>query len=298
MNDVQEEHEVTIYSSNLKKISFQRTNMLDLTRVQQLPTTKYVVERYITIKNKLPTHQSNKENCVLSKSTNELRYIWIHMNIPCLSYARVRTKIKDLCSSVMYLKKVHEKKRKDKWKNDVKALLGTLMNGFDIRSFFKDMKKEMKTLYGVEVSEDEVVFYRDSCMLVDDEGNKLEQCKRLRWSGEVDSNWWKKMLKKMLKEKLEKDVQFRQLRQVRLEREKTAGLSVSSEAIDELVSESDKSQEGSDDDFFPSSSNMSKTENNISTRSDVSSEKKMDEKVDERSDRDGVILPQITVRRL
>jgi len=152
----------------------------------------------------------------------------------------------------------------------------------------------MKTLYGVEVSEDEEVFYGDNCMLVDHEGNKLEQCKRLRWSGEVDSNWWKKMLKR--KEKLEKDVQFRQLRQVPLEREKTAGLSVSSEAIDELVSESDKSQEVSDDDFLPSRSNMSKTENNISTRSDVSSEKKMDEKVDERSDRDGVILPQIPVR--
>ena len=93
--------------------------MLDLPLIQQLPTTKYVIERFVTMKDELLcTNETNKENIVLSSLANELRYIWIHMNIPCLSYPRVRAKIKELCSTVNYVK-VHETKRKGKWMNKV-----------------------------------------------------------------------------------------------------------------------------------------------------------------------------------
>ena len=99
--------------------------------------------------------------------TNELRYIWIHMNIPCLSYPTVRPKIQDVVLKVEYLRNVQETKRKEKWFSDVNSLFSTLKNGFDIRCHTDEAIQEMKTLYDVEVSEAEEDFYRDNCLLVD-----------------------------------------------------------------------------------------------------------------------------------
>ena len=36
--------------------------------------------------------------------------------------------------------------------------------------------------------------YRDDCVLFD-EGNQIERRHRLRWCGDVDTSWWKKILK-------------------------------------------------------------------------------------------------------
>ena len=85
---------------------FLRVDMLDLSRVQQLPTTKYVIERYHTTKQQFPRTQPNKDNLALGVITTELRYIWIHMNIPCLSYPTVRKKIHDVVSKLEYLRNV------------------------------------------------------------------------------------------------------------------------------------------------------------------------------------------------
>ena len=79
---------------------FLRADMLDLSRVQQLPTTKYVIERYYTIKQQFPRTKPNKDKLALGVITNELRYIWIYMNIPCLSYPTVRPKIQDVVLKV------------------------------------------------------------------------------------------------------------------------------------------------------------------------------------------------------
>ena len=153
---------------------FRRTDMLDLSRVQQLPTTKYVIERYHTIKQQFPRTKSNKDKLALGVITNELRYVWIHMNIPCLSYPTVRTKIHDVVLKVEFLRNVQETRRKEKWYSDVNSLSSTWKNGFDIRCHTDEAIQEMKTLYDVEVSKDEEDFYCDNCLLVDKDGNKLE----------------------------------------------------------------------------------------------------------------------------
>ena len=80
----------------------------------------------------------------------------------CLIYPTVRSKIKSICSSVIYLKNVKPEKRKEKWKNDVKELERKLFNGFDIRSHSDDTKREMEALYGVKITEDEEKFYIDN----------------------------------------------------------------------------------------------------------------------------------------
>ena len=54
---------------------FPRVDMLDLGPVQQLPTTKYVIELYFTIKQQFSRTKPNKHNLALGMITNELRYI-------------------------------------------------------------------------------------------------------------------------------------------------------------------------------------------------------------------------------
>ena len=104
------------------------------------------------------------------------------------------------------------------------------------------------------------------CYLLDEEGNQIERGHRLRWCGDVDTSWWKKMLKR--KEKLEKDEPFRELARLRMEKEKTAALSVSSEVIGDLVEISDQSQESSVEEFNPSTDPKSyKSESKQNTRS-------------------------------
>ena len=94
----------------LGEVEFKRREMLDLEKVQQLPTYRYVIERCFTIKDALPPREPKKENAVLSILVHELRYMWIFMNIPCLAYPTVRSKIQNLFSTVSYLKRVNEGK--------------------------------------------------------------------------------------------------------------------------------------------------------------------------------------------
>ena len=42
----------------------------------------------------LPLHEPNKENAILSALAHELRFFSIFMNVPCLGYSTVRSKIK------------------------------------------------------------------------------------------------------------------------------------------------------------------------------------------------------------
>ena len=124
------------------------------------------------------------------------------MNIPCFAYPTVRSKIQNLFSTVSYLKRVNEGKRKEKWNTDVTSVVQKLDNGFDIRSISVETVKEIETLYGVKVTKEEEEFYADNCLLVGEDGEQLEMCKRLRWCANVDSKWWKSMLKR--KQRIEK----------------------------------------------------------------------------------------------
>ena len=78
--------------------------------------------------------KQRKRMLFLSILVHELRYIRIFMNIPCLAYPTVRSKIQNLFSAVSYLKRVNEGKRKEKWNTDVTSVVQKLDSGFDIRS--------------------------------------------------------------------------------------------------------------------------------------------------------------------
>ena len=70
------------HSNTKSNIKFKSRDSLDLTRLQQLPSDHYVYERYFTSNSQLPKTKPNKHNIVIKQLTNELRYIWIFMNIP------------------------------------------------------------------------------------------------------------------------------------------------------------------------------------------------------------------------
>ena len=139
------------------------------------------------------------------------------MNIPCLAYPIVRSKIQNLFSAVSYLKRVNEGKRKEKWNTDVTSVVQKLDSGFDIRSSSMETVKEMETLYGVKVTMEENEFYADNCLLVGEDGEQLEKCKRLRWCANVDSKWRKSMVKR--KQRMEKQDTFRELTRRRTEKD-------------------------------------------------------------------------------
>ena len=70
------------HSNTKSNIKFKSRDSLDLTKLQQSPSDHYVYERCFTSNSQLPKTKPNKHNIVIKQLTNELRYIWIFMNIP------------------------------------------------------------------------------------------------------------------------------------------------------------------------------------------------------------------------
>ena len=55
-----------------------KIEFLDLSKDQQLPTHRYVIERYLTLSRKKTSNLRNKKkHIVITKLVNELRSIWI-----------------------------------------------------------------------------------------------------------------------------------------------------------------------------------------------------------------------------
>ena len=54
-----------------------KIEFLDLSKAQQLPTHRYVIERYLTLCHKKTSNLRNKKHIVITELVNELRSIWI-----------------------------------------------------------------------------------------------------------------------------------------------------------------------------------------------------------------------------
>ena len=66
----------------LKDVKFKKITVLDLTRYQQLPSYKYLIERYLTLLNEKPKTLLKKKEVVIKGLADEFRSIWIFMSIP------------------------------------------------------------------------------------------------------------------------------------------------------------------------------------------------------------------------
>ena len=69
----------------------------------------------------------------------------------------------------------------------------------------------------MKVTKEEEEFYADNCLLIGEDGEQLEKCKRLRWCANVGSKWWKSMVKR--KQRMEKQDNFRELTRRRMEKD-------------------------------------------------------------------------------
>ena len=190
----------------LDGIMFRKATSLDLSKVQQLPTHKFVIERYYTQLSELAKTLSKKNDIVLANLTNELRYYWIFMNIPPKMYKGTRNKVQDIINQVKRLRNTAKEKRKTKYHSDLETIKDILDDGFDIRGKESEDVEEFE----VTVGEEEEELYRDNCLRIGEKGEKLAKCSRERWCGGVDKTWWKKAQDRKMK--MEKQKQFTELR--------------------------------------------------------------------------------------
>ena len=104
-------------------VRFTRREKLDLSRVQQLPTYRYVIERYLTVSNEFPSNLKNKKDKAITELTKELVEIWVFMNIPPKTFTNCRNDIK--CLIQLFLKLLHAaiSKRTDKWLSETLSMI-------------------------------------------------------------------------------------------------------------------------------------------------------------------------------
>ena len=114
------------------EMKFKSEEHLDLSKLQQLPSYYYVLARYHTLKLQLPKTKPNKHSLVVGQLANELRYIWIYMNVPPVTWKTVRKYLNRLLDKYLDLKKPSIAQRKDTWLKSFNEIYKQLDNGFDI----------------------------------------------------------------------------------------------------------------------------------------------------------------------
>ena len=195
-------------------IKFMKRALLDLSVSQQLPTYRFLIERYYTKMNELPKTMSGKKDKVIQDLTNDFRFTWIFMNTPPKSYKTCKEIFTKFIDNFHKLRHTAVSKRKDTWIREVADLKSILDDGVDIRSFDKQICDSIITECSVEVGEEEELLYKDNCVRI---GNC---CPRLRWCGGVDTAWWKGAI--IRRNKLEKQEVYRIRREARIAAEKAA----------------------------------------------------------------------------
>ena len=109
-------------------------------------------------------------------------------------------------------KKSSASQRKFKWCCDsYLELSSSLCQGFDILAKDELHQDSTRTEFDVEFGEADRIFYSDNCEV----DTYIEKCKRKRWNGSVDLSWQRKARKR--KEKMEKSLEFKRQRQLRVE---------------------------------------------------------------------------------
>ena len=144
-------------------VRFTRREKLDLSRVQQLPTYRYVIERYLTVSNEFPSNLKNKKDKAITELTKELVEIWVFMNIPPKTFTNCRNDIKGLIQLFSKLLHTAISKRKDKWLSETLSMIKNLDRGFDMKEKKSRTENEYLEMYGVAPGLEEDMMYADNC---------------------------------------------------------------------------------------------------------------------------------------
>ena len=128
---------------NMQSTVFKETEVLDLTKPIQVPTVKYVIERFYTIKKEI----LEKDGCI-TKSTkevaSELQELWIYLNLQPKSHSQIVIAIKKLIEKVEKIRRYPVSKQGGAaFKKAFDELISDLKNGFDIQTFDKKRIEEL-----------------------------------------------------------------------------------------------------------------------------------------------------------
>ena len=259
--DLRKDDTLFVINYSKIKLKFKKQDALDLTKAQQLPTNKYVIERYYTILGGIPTNTKGRENSAINELVVELRYLWIYMNLPPKSRQSVTRALKKIIQTVSQLKNGHASRKA--WQDQFNNLNGILEDGFDIYDEGVTALEVMKEEYGLEPGEEEEKLYIDNCKRLDRNGNKTAKCPRSMWNAGVDKKWLSAA--KARQRLLEKREEFKKQKRERIAKEQlalkelhesTAKATTSIElCVSSCSSNAAKDNEG-DDNFQPSAREM------------------------------------------
>ena len=215
----------------MKNVKFHKVYPLDLSIAQQIPNVKYLIERYLTIK------FDDRQVSIKTASqtlTEELRYIYIYMNIYCIARSNMLRKFERFLTEISTLKKYPVAKRKPggAWDNKVDDLISILDNGIDLKCTDPTAIKQLQKQYGVKETQNEIKFYNDNCIPILPPGEQLQlcskkwpsftfgywgKCERKMYCGSVEKNWLQSALQR--RDRLEQEEVYREKREIRLKKE-------------------------------------------------------------------------------
>ena len=156
---------------NIKETVFKERELLDITKPVQVPSIKYVIERFFTIKKELGVRPGCSE-FAFKEVASELQELWIFLNLQPKCHSQIVIIVKKLIDTVDKVKRYPVKKQSGAtFMKAFKDLSSSLGNGFDIRTTDKTRMGELESKYFVEMSEDseEMKLYVDDCVPLEDD---------------------------------------------------------------------------------------------------------------------------------
>ena len=188
----------------IQDLVFKERQVLDLSKPVQVPTVRYVVERFFTIKMGIGVN-AGRELSAIREAAFELQEIWIFLNLQPKCHSQIVIDIKKLIQEADKLKRYPVSKQGGAaFKKLFEQFLLVSENGFDIRTSDALRMEELEERYFVKVTEDseEEKIYQDNCvpLLEDNPPYQKGKCPRLMWSTtKVDKVWLAEALERLEK---------------------------------------------------------------------------------------------------
>ena len=146
--------------SSIGSLEFYKCEILDLSVLQQLPTSRYFYERYETLQSTYGKEKGQRKK-IINDLSSEFVYIWTHMGIPFLSQTALKTKFSKMISAFESLKNTHVSKRGETFFSRLKAIEDDLDVGLDI--FSSERIEYLTKELGLEYGKEEEDLYEDNC---------------------------------------------------------------------------------------------------------------------------------------
>ena len=147
----------------LGDIVFYKEARLIMEILQQLPTHRYVYNRYLTLLSEKPLPLPNKKTIVINELAEERSGIWIYMNIPPLTLKGLIYKLTKKFKEFDKHRKVSENKLVSKWDEEYAVLKSSIEHGYDIKATKKEVIDQCVLTYGVTPGSEEEEMYQDNC---------------------------------------------------------------------------------------------------------------------------------------